>query len=172
MKRIYVLLLTMVLGVLLFPIGWVSIGAPNNAGSWLRHALEQQPQDRPERLIPLDQIDTLPLAEMSNDPARRDPRRWQARLSENNLRQQEIFPGVDLVFAGNKQKLEAVLIVKAGAALSAIHFDFPQAEAVAPDAQGNIWVASSNGDVGLMRPRLLRQNREVKGGFVIEGSRV
>ncbi len=172
MKRIYVLLLTMVLGVLLLPIGWVSLGAPKNSGSWLRHVLKQQPQDAPARLIPLDQIDTLPLAETSNDPARRDPRRWQARLNENNLRQQEIFPGVDLVFAGNKQKMEAVLIVKAGADLNALRFDFPLAESVTADAQGNIWVIAVDGDLGLLRPRLTRQNETVEGGFVAKGGRV
>ncbi len=169
MKRIYVLSLMIVLGVLLFPLKWASLGAAYSAGSWFKAA---EPQDRPERLAPLEELDTLPPARTSNGPARRDPRRWAARLSENNLRQPEIFPGVDLVFAGNKQKLEAVLIVKPGADLNAVRFDFPQAESVTTDAQGNIWVVAPDGDLGLLRPRLLRENREIEGGFFIKGERV
>ena len=170
--RLLSLLSACLLALLLFPLGWVSLGASNHSGSWLRQTLGQAAQDAPVRLIPLEELDTLPLTRADSDPLRRDPRRWRTHPDENNLRQPEIFPGVDLVFAGNKQKLEAVLIVKAGADLAAIHFDFPQAEAVAADAQGTIWVASSSGDWGLLRPCLLRQNQTVKGGFVAEGSRV
>ena len=122
-----------VLGVLLFPTQWVSIGAPATSGSWLlRSDQQQQVQEPASRLVALEELDAVPLADPS--PLGSDPRGWRARLAGANLRHQEIFPGVDLVFAGNKQKLEAVLIVKAGADLSAIHFDFPQAEAIAPDA--------------------------------------
>ena len=169
MKRIYVLLVV-VLGVLLFPMTWVSIGASAPSGSWLLGSSQQPSQEPAARLVPLEELNDLPIA--GTNPLSVDPRRWCERSAEGNLRHQEIFPGVDLVFAGNKQKLEAVLIVKAGADLSALHFDFPQAEAVAADAQGIIWVASSGGDLGLMRPRLSRQNQEVKGGFVVQGSRV
>ncbi len=173
MKRIYILLTVIVLGVLLFPLRWASIGAPLSSESWFRQAAEQAPQDAPERLIPLNQLDSLPLAASDKDPLSRDPRHWRTRVAElTNLRQTEIFPGADLVFAGNRQKLEAVLIVKPGADLAAIHFDFPQAETVSADAQGNIWVVAPEGDLGLLRPQLLGQRKTVKDEFVAEGARV
>src|SRR5205085_2099893 len=93
-------------------------------------------------------------------------------LNENNLRQPEIFPGVDLVFAGDRQKMEALLIVKAGADLDAVRFNFPQAESVVSDAQGNIWVVAPDGDLGLLHPRLLRENKVVEGGLFIKNGGV
>src|SRR5262245_23505458 len=113
MKRIYVLLLAVVLGVLLFPTKWVSMGAPAASGSWLLRSDQQQVQEPAARLIALEELNDLTLADPG--PLGSDPRRWRERLAEANLRHQEIFPGVDLVFAGSRQKLEAILIVKAGA---------------------------------------------------------
>ena len=107
MKRIPTLFLVIVFAVLLFPMQWVSIGAPDTSGSWLRRDTQQ---DASERLVGLEQLDSVSLATAA-DPLGSDPRRWRARLAEANRRYQDIFPGVDLIFAGSKQKLEAVLIV-------------------------------------------------------------
>src|SRR5205085_7555208 len=102
MKRIYVLLIVIVLGVLLFPLKWVSIGASPSDESWFLRSDQPQAQEPAPRLVALEELNAVPLA----DPGRlgSDPRRWRERLAEANLRHQEVFPGVDLVFVGSKQK--------------------------------------------------------------------
>ena len=179
MKRIYTLALILVLAALLIPQQWVSLSAPNVSGSLIRTLVEpQRPdgQDRqapPERLVAISQLDTLPIAQSGDSPIGRDPRRWRERLANGvNQRFQEVFPGVDLVFAGTAKRMEAILIVKPGVDPTSIRFDFPQAEAIAPDAQANIWVAMPGGDLGFMRPILTRQSERVSGSFAVQESRV
>ncbi|MBS1791322.1 MAG: DUF11 domain-containing protein, partial [Acidobacteria bacterium] len=173
MKRISILILALVVGALLIPQRWVSLGAPNLSGSLLRHVAEPQRQNPPERLVALNQLDSLPVANVDGSPLGRDPRRWRELLaSKVNQRFQEVFPGVDLVFAGTAKRLEAILIVKPGVDPASIHFDFPLAEAIGADAQANIWVAMPGGDLGFMRPLLSRQNEKVSGSFAAQGSRV
>ena len=173
MKRISILILALVLGALLIPHGWVSLGAPNVSGSLFRQVAEPQRQNPPERLVALSQLDSLPVADQGDVPVSRDPRRWRALLgSKVNQRFQEVFPGVDLVFAGTAKRMEAILIVKPGVDPASVVFNFPQAEAIGADAQANIWVATPGGDLGFMRPLLSRQNEKVSGSFAIQGSRV
>ncbi|MBL8191205.1 MAG: hypothetical protein JNK38_24525, partial [Acidobacteria bacterium] len=84
MKRIYTLALIMVLGVLLLPQRWVSLGAPEGAGSVFRQEAEPQEKERqgpPERLVSLSQVDSLPLAQSGDAPISRDPRRWRALVA-------------------------------------------------------------------------------------------
>ena len=173
-KRINALILVLLLGVLLLPQRWVSLGAPGGSGSLFRQAFESQsPQERqapPERLAVPSQLDSLPLAE---GKVSRDPRRWRELLARGvNRRFQEIFPGVDLVFAGTAKRMEALLIVKPGVDPSSIRFEFPLAEVISHDAQANIWIALPDGDLGFMRPLLSRQNEKVSGSFAIDGSSV
>ncbi|MEK7833322.1 MAG: Ig-like domain-containing protein, partial [Acidobacteriota bacterium] len=170
---IYTLILVLALGALLIPQQLVSLGAPNVSGSMFRLVAEPQRQNPPERLVQLSQLDSLPLADAGDSPLGRDPRRWREMLSSKvNQRFQEVFPGVDLVFAGNAKRLEAVLIVKPGVDPASIRFAFPQTEAIGADAQGNIWVAMPGGDLGFMRPILTRQNEKVSGSFAVQQSGV
>lgn len=173
-KRINVLILVLLLGVFLLPQRLVSLGAPEVSGSLFRQAFDQQErQAPPERLAVVGQLDSLPVAQSGDSPIGRDPRRWRALLgSKTNQRFQEVFPGVDLVFAGTAKRLEAYLIVKPGVDPASVRFEFPQAEVIAADAQANIWVAVPGGDLGFMRPILTRQNERVSGSFAVDGSGV
>ncbi|MBS1791479.1 MAG: DUF11 domain-containing protein, partial [Acidobacteria bacterium] len=173
MKRLSILSFALVLGALLIPQSWVSLGAPNVSGSVFRSLVEPQRQAPPERLASLDQVESLPVAQGGEARIARDPRQWRELLaSKLNQRFQDLFPGVDLIFAGSKQRLEAVLIVKPGVDPASVRFDFPQAEALSADAQGNVWVAMQGGDLGFLRPSLTRKGESVHGSFVAQGGRI
>ena len=73
-----------------------------------------------EDLISLETLDRLPLVEANPDFPGTDPELWRARLATGaQIRYRNVFPGVDLVFAGDQENIEAVWIVNPG--LSGIH---------------------------------------------------
>jgi len=113
-----------------------------------------QPKVASKSLIATEVVDQLPATPATPAFPGSDPSRWRTEVSTSaNIRYQDLYPGIDLVYAGDQERLDAILIVNPGADPDAIHFDFPRAEALALDAQGNVWAPSSAVNVGLLQPR-------------------
>jgi len=82
-----------------------------------------------------------------------DSRKWQTDIpSFARVKYADVYPGVDLVFYGNHRKLEYDYIVAPGADPKAIALDVTGANKLRIDAQGNLLMTVSGGEVELQKP--------------------
>jgi hypothetical protein len=101
-----------------------------------------------------------------------DPKQWQTNLpSFSRVKYTGIYPGVDLVYYGERERrLEYDLVVAPGADPDQIRLNVSGDHAASIDASGNLLLDGSEGGVSLMRP-VLYQNikggrRAVQGSFI------
>jgi len=102
------------------------------------------------------------LATKSNYFIGSDPKKWRAGVSSySKVQYQEVYPGVDLVYYGNQGQLEYDFVVAPGADPRAIALAIEtgqlaignQQPAIARiDAQGDLIIETSTGDVRLRKP--------------------
>ncbi|MGC1607087.1 MAG: SBBP repeat-containing protein, partial [Candidatus Acidiferrum sp.] len=87
-----------------------------------------------------------------------------------------IYPGVDLLYYGNQHQLEYDFILAPGADPDQIRLSVAGARRVELDAQGNLLLATDQGEVVLRKPLVYQQlgdtRREVAGNFRVEGQEV
>jgi hypothetical protein len=107
-----------------------------------------------------------------------DPRKWRTGVPVfGKVRQQGVYPGVDIVYYRRCEQLEFDFIVSPGADLGAISLSFPSAETVAVDAEGNLVLGGSGERAQLRRPLIYQlvgsKRREINGGYLVkDGNRV
>ncbi len=101
-----------------------------------------------------------------------DPTQWQTNLpSYSRVKYTGLYPGVDLVYYGERERhLEYDLVVAPGADPDQIQLNVSGDHAASIDASGNLLLDGIKGGVSLMRP-VLYQNieggkRAVQGSFV------
>ena len=99
-----------------------------------------------------------------------DPARWHTGVSTfNRVRVEEIYPGVNLVYYGNEQRLEYDLVVapQADPAAIAIHFDGP--EKVRVDARGDLVLSLGQDEILQPKPTIYQDiagtRKEIPGGY-------
>ncbi|HTC63969.1 MAG TPA: SBBP repeat-containing protein, partial [Candidatus Saccharimonadales bacterium] len=84
-----------------------------------------------------------------------------------------IYPGVDLTYYGNQQQLESDFILAPGANPRSIEFEVKGARESRIDPQGNLVLATSAGNVQLLRPGIYQvidgKRREISGRYVMRG---
>jgi hypothetical protein len=123
-----------------------------------------------ERSFTLGDLEAVPRAPEDLEPPGSDPQGWAARLaSGGNLRHAEVFPGVDLIYTGSAELLEAVLIVQPGADPAAIQLEFAGL-ALLELGEGNVsLVHTETLDIILLRPRIFQEigaeQRGVEGAY-------
>jgi hypothetical protein len=152
-----------------------------------RELQEPAPSDKPpvafrmelpgaSREAEMEGIEELPTK--SNYFIGNDPRKWRTGVPVfGKVRQQGVYPGVDLVFYRNPGQLEFDFIVSPGADPSAISLAFKGAEAVAVDTEGDLVLGGSGARVRLRRPLIYQldgsKRQEIDGGYIVEnGNRV
>lgn len=107
-----------------------------------------------------------------------DPSAWQVNVpTYRKVNYAGIFPGVDLVYYGNRSQLEYDFIVAPGADISSIKFEVEGAEAIKVGAEGELHLLTKQGDVQLCKPQLYQLNqfgaREyVDGHYVVKGRQI
>src|ERR1700735_5027177 len=82
-----------------------------------------------------------------------DPRNWHTNVpSYARVEYRDVYPGVDLKFYGNRQRLEYDYVVAPGASPKAIALNIEGARRMKVDSNGNLarWLAK--GDVELQKP--------------------
>ncbi len=110
---------------------------------------------------------------IGNNPAKwRTGVRQYGRVSYSGL-----YPGIDLTYYGNQQQLESDFIVAPGANPRSIEFEIKGARETRLDAQGNLVMVTSAGNVQLLRPVVYQMingvRREVSGRYALRsGNRV
>jgi hypothetical protein len=108
-----------------------------------------------------------------------DRKNWHTHVPNYaRLKYANVYPGVDQVYYGNQRQLESDFIVAPGADPSAITLEIRGAQRMRLDAQGNLILKTSSGELRLLKPGLYQpasgtanSRTEVKGSFVLRGPR-
>lgn len=82
-----------------------------------------------------------------------DPKKWHTNVSNyTKVKYRAVYPGVDLVYYGNQRQVEHDFVVAPGASPGAITLNFEGAEKLSLDAQGDLVLATKNGEARLQKP--------------------
>jgi len=102
-----------------------------------------------------------------------DPRRWHTHVPNfSHIEYREIYPGIHLVFYGNRDELEFDFIVTPGANPDDIRLSFEGVENMLLDERDNLIVQTSAGKLHLRKPIIYQENhgirKSISGGFVLD----
>jgi hypothetical protein len=101
-----------------------------------------------------------------------DPSKWKTGISSyERVRYSNLYPGIDLVYYGERQRhLEYDLVVAPGADPDRIRLRITSKQGAAIDDAGDLLLDGAGGDVRLMRPMLYQNfadgKRAIAGSFV------
>ena len=103
-----------------------------------------------------------------------DPKKWQTNVSQYaRVAYKNIYPGINLAYYGEQNKLEFDFIVAPESSPVSIDFAFSGAKRLATDTSGNLIVSSTAGDVVLHKPVAYQQQNGsrqlVDARFVLKG---
>jgi hypothetical protein len=112
------------------------------------------------------------LGSISNYFLGNDPSKWHTRVPNYaQVRYQNVWPGVDLVYYGNQQQLEHDFILAPGADPAVIQLAAAGARKVTMDADGDVVLQVGDGEVRLKKPLIYQQRngkrQEVVGHYVL-----
>ncbi len=90
-----------------------------------------------------------------------DPSQWRRDVpTYARVRYAQVYPGVDLVYYGNQTQLEYDFILAPNADPRSIRIRFAGAEKLTLDAQGNLIIAASHGQVSFHKPTVYQERKE------------
>jgi hypothetical protein len=103
------------------------------------------------------------------------PEEWRTQIpTYARVRYSSLYPGIDLVFYGNKRELEYDLVVSPGGDPAQIKIGIAGAESLRLDADGNLVMKTPAGDVVQQKPRIYQSKGAkliaVAGDYVIKGN--
>jgi len=118
-------------------------------------------------------IDELPGK--SNYFIGKDRSKWRTNVpTYARVQYQNLYPGIDLVYYGNQRQLEYDFVVAPGADPKKIVLGFKGAKKLEIDAQGELVLHASGGDVRQHKPIIYQEidgiRREIAGGYVRKGA--
>ncbi|HWP43303.1 MAG TPA: SBBP repeat-containing protein, partial [Blastocatellia bacterium] len=106
-----------------------------------------------------------------------DETRWRSGVtSYARVRQSGLYPGVDMIYYGNKGNLEYDFILAPGADPHAIRIAFEGIERIDIDESGDLVLLTAGGEVRQRRPFVYQEARdrreEIPGRYVLRGREV
>jgi hypothetical protein len=82
-----------------------------------------------------------------------DPHRWRTNVAQYaRVEYQDVYPGVNLAFHGDRQQLQFDFVLAGGADPSPINLSFSGAQRLATDDSGNLVLSTSAGDLRVNKP--------------------
>ena len=124
--------------------------------------------NRDPQVVGLDE-----LAGKSNYFIGHDPKKWQTNVpTYRKVAYKEIYRGIDLIYYGtNQRQLEYDFIVEPGGDPEAITLGFEGADRLEVDAQGNLLLHLSDGEVLFQKPYVYQETnetrQEIAGGYML-----
>ncbi|HZF19422.1 MAG TPA: SBBP repeat-containing protein [Burkholderiales bacterium] len=105
----------------------------------------------------------------------RDPSKWRSNVpTYAKVHYQNVYPGIDLVYYGNQHQLEYDFVVAPGADPSKIVLGFKGANKLEIDAEGDLVLHATGGDLRQHKPVVYQEidgvRREIAGGYVRKGA--
>ena len=103
-----------------------------------------------------------------------DPAKWHTGVPlYSQVRTQQVYPGVDLLFHGDQKQLEYDFVVAPGADPSKIAFRIRGASQMEIDSQGDLVLHTADSDFRMHKPivyqTIASERRTIEGGFVRKG---
>jgi hypothetical protein len=104
-----------------------------------------------------------------------DPARWRANIPTfERVRYRSVYPGIDLVYYGNRGRLEYDFLVSAGADPRLIRLRFDGARSMSLGTDGTLVVKLSGGELRQQAPVVYQMDegvrRPVRGGYALRGA--
>jgi len=88
-----------------------------------------------------------------------NPSAWHVNIpTYRKIRYTEIFPGVDLIYYGNRTQLEYDFVLAPRASLASIKFEIDGAEKIKIGDEGDLHLATKEGEVQLRKPQIYQLN--------------
>jgi photosystem II stability/assembly factor-like uncharacterized protein len=85
----------------------------------------------------------------------------------------DAYPGIDMVYYGNRQQLEYDLIVAPGADPGVISLDYEGASKIRTDHQGNLVLKTAAGEIRQLKPVIYQEingkKQPIEGRYVVRG---
>jgi hypothetical protein len=105
-----------------------------------------------------------------------DRKRWLTDIPNYaKVRYESVYPGVDLIYYGNRRQLEYDFNLAPGADFKAIRVVFDGAEKIRLDESGDLLIETREGELRQTRPVIYQEaggaKRIIEGGYVIRGDR-
>lgn len=106
-----------------------------------------------------------------------DPAKWLTAIPTfERVKYTGVYPGVDLAYYGNRQRLEFDFDVAPGADANRIRLRFEGARRLKLDQDGNLSIVTGNGQIGFEKPAIFQPSGDtgkqtVKGSFRILSGR-
>jgi hypothetical protein len=105
----------------------------------------------------------------------RDPQRWRTNLPNYaKVKYSRVYPGVDLVFYGNQNKLEYDFTVSPGADPGAIALSFDGMSNMRVDEKGDLLLRTNAGEIRQTRPVVYQQidgaRRSIPASYLVKGN--
>ena len=106
-----------------------------------------------------------------------NPRDWHTGVPlYEEVRSREVYPGIDLVFHGDQQRLEYDFQVAPGADPQRIRFKIAGADKVALDENGDLVLRTGKNEFRMRKPVIYQQDgegrRPVDGGFTLQAGKL
>ena len=99
-----------------------------------------------------------------------DPAKWLSAIPTfARVKYAGVYPGIDLSYYGNRQRLEFDFDVAPGADPRSIRLRFDGARVLSLDKNGNLMIVTANGRVGFEKPAIYQPSGE-RGKQIIEGA--
>lgn len=103
-----------------------------------------------------------------------DPKKWRTNVpTYSSVKFHNVYPGVDVLYYGNRRELEYDFIVAPGASFKPIGMAFEGARRIRLDASGDLVIETPIGEVRQHKPLIYQQasgiKQEISGRYVIRG---
>jgi hypothetical protein len=104
-----------------------------------------------------------------------NPANWRRNVPiYGSVRYKSVYPGIDLLYYGNRGSMEFDFELQSGAAASQIQFEIQGADNVTLDSNGMLVLTVGAGSLQIQSPRVYQeingQRVAVKGGYVLSGT--
>src|SRR5437870_612170 len=105
----------------------------------------------------------------------KDPSKWQSKVpTYAKIVYQDLYPGVDLVYYGNQQKLEYDFELAPGADSRSIKIAFEGIRKIRVDANGDLVLRRAGSEIRMRKPSVYQEldgtKRSVSGRYVLRGN--
>src|SRR5882724_9962921 len=106
----------------------------------------------------------------------KDPARWRTNVpTYAKVQYRNVYPGIDLVYYGKQRQLEYDFVVAPGADPKKIVLGFKGADKLEIDAQGELVLHTTGGDIRQHKPVIYQEidgvRQEIAGGYVIKSGK-
>ena len=102
-----------------------------------------------------------------------DASKWRAVSSYGKVEYQNVYPGIGLIYYGNPGQLEYDFVVATGANPDLIKLGFEGAQRISIDANGDLILFTTSGEVRMHRPVIYQESagdkQQIPGHFVLKG---